>query len=266
MPRGPAPAFDSQNRTCVAVQPHRLAGGQVVAGDDLVLAALLLGVDEVAADRERRPARPDRPAPQLDRRRGRPVGRDPHAAHGAVAPRPEEAGPIGSPVRPGQLHVRRRRRGCGRRGAGLGPGRCRGARRSFRCGPGRGSRRNSRRRRLAAGLGAGHGGRRSGRKRCRRCRNEGLVGRRGQEPLLGSRRPPPGEVVLEIAGEAVGPDQRPPQAGEQEDHDHRRAPRPGGEIAGGRRPSHQGEGEHRDGKQRQQHALRTGRDRLVDQQ
>src|SRR2546422_3473358 len=42
-----------------------------VAGDDLVVAALLLGVEEIAADRERRPARPDRPAPQLDRWRPR---------------------------------------------------------------------------------------------------------------------------------------------------------------------------------------------------
>ncbi len=53
----------------VAVSPHRLAGGHVVAGDDLVVTALLLGVEEVAADREGRPARSDRPAPQLDRRR-----------------------------------------------------------------------------------------------------------------------------------------------------------------------------------------------------
>ena len=52
----------------VAVCPHRLAGGHVVAGDDLVVTALLLGVEEVAVDREGRPARSDRPAPQLDRR------------------------------------------------------------------------------------------------------------------------------------------------------------------------------------------------------
>ena len=49
----------------VAVSPHRLAGGHVVAGDDLVVTALLLGVEEVAVDREGRPARSDRPAPQL---------------------------------------------------------------------------------------------------------------------------------------------------------------------------------------------------------
>ena len=68
----------------VAACPHRLAGGQVVAGDDLVVTALLLRVDEVAADREGRPARSDRPTPQLDGRRCRPVGVDPHAANDAV--------------------------------------------------------------------------------------------------------------------------------------------------------------------------------------
>src|SRR2546426_12229436 len=52
----------------IAVSPHRLAGGQPIAGDDLVVAALLLGVEEIAADRERRPARADGPAPQLGRR------------------------------------------------------------------------------------------------------------------------------------------------------------------------------------------------------
>src|SRR3989442_4291035 len=72
----------------VAVSPHRLAGGQVVAGDDLVVTALLLRVEEVAADREGRPAWSDRSAPQLDRRRPGPVGLDPHAANDAV--------PIGS--------------------------------------------------------------------------------------------------------------------------------------------------------------------------
>ncbi len=83
----------------VAVFPHRLAGGQLVAGDDLVVTALLLGVEEVAADRERRPARSDRPAPQLDRRRLRPVGLDPHAANDAVAIGSAKAGPVGSCLR-----------------------------------------------------------------------------------------------------------------------------------------------------------------------
>jgi hypothetical protein len=33
--------------------PHRFTGGDPVAGDDLVVAALLLGVEQVAAHRER---------------------------------------------------------------------------------------------------------------------------------------------------------------------------------------------------------------------
>src|SRR5262249_45083421 len=68
-----------------AVSPHRLARVQVVARDDLVIASLLLSVKEVAIDSEGRPARPDGPAPQLDGRRLRPVGLDPHTANGAVA-------------------------------------------------------------------------------------------------------------------------------------------------------------------------------------
>src|SRR5262249_4589933 len=79
----------------VPVSPHRLAGGQVVAGDDLVLAALLLGVEEVAADREGRPAWSDGAAPQRDRRRLRPVGLDPHAANDAVADGSAESRPSG---------------------------------------------------------------------------------------------------------------------------------------------------------------------------
>jgi len=37
----------------IAMHPNRRAGGQVVAGDDLVVAPLLLGIDQIAADRER---------------------------------------------------------------------------------------------------------------------------------------------------------------------------------------------------------------------
>ena len=92
----------------VAVPPDRLAGVEPVAGDHLVLAALLLRVDELALDREGRPAGADRAAPQLDRRRCRPVGLDPHAADDAVAIGSAEAGPVG-------LRGRRRRRAAGPR-------------------------------------------------------------------------------------------------------------------------------------------------------
>src|SRR5947209_2009379 len=69
----------------IAVSPHRLARGPVVAGHDLIVAALFLGVEEIAADREGRPAWSDRLAPQRDRRRLGPVRLDPHAANDAVA-------------------------------------------------------------------------------------------------------------------------------------------------------------------------------------
>jgi len=49
--------------SCVSVSPHRLAGGQPVAGNQLVGTALLLGVEEVTANRERRPPWPDRTPP-----------------------------------------------------------------------------------------------------------------------------------------------------------------------------------------------------------
>src|SRR3989442_12086644 len=77
----------------VAVPPYQLAVGQVVGGDVLVVTALLLGVDEIATDRERRPARSDRPAPQLDRRRLGPIGLDLDAANDAVAIGSAKPGP-----------------------------------------------------------------------------------------------------------------------------------------------------------------------------
>src|SRR5262249_58607093 len=79
----------------VAVAPQRLAGRQLVARDDLVVAALLLRVDGMAADRERRPAGADLAPPELRRRRLRPVGLNLHAGNDAVAMRSAEAGPDG---------------------------------------------------------------------------------------------------------------------------------------------------------------------------
>ena len=83
----------------VAMSPHQLAGGQAVAGDDLVVAALLLRVDEGAADGEGRPAGADLPPPHLDRRRLRPVGLDPHAADDVVAIGSAKARPDGRLLR-----------------------------------------------------------------------------------------------------------------------------------------------------------------------
>jgi hypothetical protein len=75
--------------------PHWLSSGQVVAGNDLFIAALLLGVEEIAVDREGRPARPDRPTPQLDWRRRRPIRLNPYAANDPIPIRSAKAGPIG---------------------------------------------------------------------------------------------------------------------------------------------------------------------------
>ena len=69
----------------VAVLPHGLAGGHLVAGDDLVFASLLLGEEKVTADGKGRPAGADWPAPEFDRREAGPVCLDPHAAGDAVA-------------------------------------------------------------------------------------------------------------------------------------------------------------------------------------
>src|SRR6202030_1377421 len=68
----------------VTVFPDRLAGSELITGDNLLATALLLGVEVVAADREGRPARSNRPPPHLDGRRCRPVSLNPHAGDDAV--------------------------------------------------------------------------------------------------------------------------------------------------------------------------------------
>ncbi len=60
---GAGPGIGLPKAGRVAVGPHRLAGGGVVGGDHLVLATLLLGVEELAVDREGGPPRTDRAAP-----------------------------------------------------------------------------------------------------------------------------------------------------------------------------------------------------------
>src|SRR5262249_61148237 len=49
----------------VLVSPNRRASSQVVARHQLIFSALLLCIDKMAVDREGRPARSDRLAPQL---------------------------------------------------------------------------------------------------------------------------------------------------------------------------------------------------------
>ena len=91
-----------------------------------------------------------------------------------------------------------------------------------------------------------------------------LVAGLGQEPFLGSLRPPPGEVVMEVAGDAAGPEERPPSAREQDGRDHRRAPRSVREATGGHRPGDEGEAQDRDGVDGEHHPHHPRRNRLVD--
>ena len=86
--------------------PHRLAGRDAVARDDLLVAALLLRVEQIAANRERRPAGADRPPPHLHRRRRGPIGVDANAVNDAVAIRSAESRPLGRV--PTSATVRRR--------------------------------------------------------------------------------------------------------------------------------------------------------------
>ena len=198
----------------VAVPPHRLAGGDAVAGDDLVVAALLLGVEEIAADREGRPARPDRAAPQRDGRRRRPVGRDPRAANDAVA--------MGS--RGSRASRRAPRRGPGLRYGsrrGLAAGSRRVAPRALSQWPRTRSPETPRSREPRAAEGAARRPRAAA----------GSVDRlAGQEPFLGRRRPPPVEVRPATTPliPPVRTSANTPHAG-QDGGDHRRAPRRWGE-------------------------------------
>ena len=211
--------------------PHRLAGVEPVAGDQLFLAALLLRVDELALDREGRPGGADRAAPQRDRRGSRPVGRDPHAADDAVAGGSAEARPVG--VRRSR-HRGRRCRGRCRGSVGRAVGTLLGRLCSWR----RRSRgRLARRSRL----------RFDGRLRCGR-RREGLAAL-GEQPLLGRRRPAPMEVRAAFAADSGGADEREHGAPEQESGDQPRAPRPGREAASRRRPGHEREAQERDGEE-----------------
>src|SRR5205823_11263724 len=77
-----------------AVLPHLGPGARGVAHDRLVAAALLLGEEPVADDRERAPPRADPLPPHQLRRAGRPVGVDRDPGDAAVAGRAAEPGPV----------------------------------------------------------------------------------------------------------------------------------------------------------------------------
>ena len=207
----------------VAVSPHGLAGLQVVGGHDLVLPALLLREEAIAANREGRPARSDRPAPHLHGRRLRPVGLDPHTANDAVTFGSAKAGPdTGFAV---WLWPATRRR-------------CRWPR--THASPVR-WRLEVRQRFSGAFAAAGAGSR-------------GLVAALGKEPFLGRRRPSPLEVRIGVAGEAVGSDERHRRAGKQDRADQCHAPAPARHPAADHGPHDQGEAQDREGIDRQHEA------------
>ena len=89
---GAAVRFVETNR--IRVTPHRLARRDAITRDDLLVAALLLRVEQIAANRERRPAGPNRSPPHLRRWSRRPVGVDANAANDAVAIRSAESRPL----------------------------------------------------------------------------------------------------------------------------------------------------------------------------
>ena len=175
----------------VAVSPHRLAGAHRVAGDDLVVAALLLGVEEIAVHREGRPARPDRPAPQLDRRR--------------LAPSRSRSA---RRERRRRVRVRESRASSASLCAAIvGRRRGRAARkRRLRCGA---LRRRARTTELATARSAGGGGR--WRRRPPAAGGGGPPARRrlcARSRSSGVWRPPPVEVRAGVAGDAAGANQR----------------------------------------------------------
>jgi hypothetical protein len=123
--------------------PDGLARADAIARDDFVLAALFLCVEQIAADRERRPPGTHLTPPHLHGRRRRPVGGDRHRMDDAVAIRSAKSRPFRRLV----LDHRRRRSGWRRRGlTGWRGSRRSGGRR--RCGRRRRSRCARRRRRL----------------------------------------------------------------------------------------------------------------------
>ena len=195
----------------------------MVGGDDLVFAALLLRVEKVALHREGRDARPDRPAPQLDRRRRCPVGLDANAADDTVAPRPAKAGPLGF----------RERAPAGDRGCHLAAGPA--LRRDFR------PRRRSRR--ASPGRVRGGGG--------------------SQEALLGGRRPAPRELRHAVAGDPIAADERPHAARQQNGRDHRHAPRSRSKVTARNRPDNEHEAQGRDGVEEELEPQIPHGDRLV---
>ena len=184
-------------------------------------------------DREGRPPRPDRLAPQLNRRRLGPVGLDSNAMNDAIAFRSAKARPLG-------FCFRRDRRWTFRFC-------CRGGR-------GRRCRRVSRFRDNGFLWRLHRHGSWWGLDVCLR-----------QKPILGSRLPTPRELRQAIAGDAVGPKKCERSARQQDRREERNAPRFPPEAACGNRPCDEGEvHEWNPQEQREHPSHQPAADRLVD--
>ncbi len=97
----------------------------------------------------------------------------------------------------------------------------------------------------------------------RRRKRLGLATGLSQEPLLGSRRPPPMELRAAPADTGC-PQQCPRRAREHDCSDHGQAPDSIAEMTGRHRPCDQGKAQERDRRDVEQHPHPGHRDRLVD--
>ena len=217
------------------MSPHRLAGGHLVAGDDLVVTALLLRVEA------------DRRGP---RRMTSPV----RSAGATSRPAAMRTSRSRSARRERRRRARVRESRATRLAAQLlaqrpvGPGCCRSCRTAAARG-GRGP---------AADCSASGGlrgrRRRPAHRRCRRrvARPAGLVAGLGQEPFLGSRRPPPMELGTVPPTPAVRMSVK-RHGREHDGRDQRRAPMSVREATGRDRPDDEREAQDRDGVDDQHH-------------
>jgi len=80
-------------RLAVFASANGLAGGELVARDDLILAALFLGKNKIILNCKRRPTRSNRFAPNRYGRFLRPVGVDTHSTNNSISPCSTKAGP-----------------------------------------------------------------------------------------------------------------------------------------------------------------------------
>ena len=199
-------------------------------------------------NREGRPSGPNRPAPQLNGWRLRPVGVDPYTPDDSVAIHSTKARPLHRRFRD------RRRRGQRRRlllrfriRALVGGNRCSTCR--LRRGP------------LMPALGLDW---LRGRLECRSRRDRNwFVSGFGKEAFLRRLRPSPHEIRRSGAGDSAGPQQAEHARCQQDRDYHRRATKPIGKTASRHRPRDEGHCLNRDTEDDEHHAHHPVGDRFV---